>query len=140
MHPHNVTNHSPCFTKVILAVRSGFNWIEIIFFIWKLLPQPRIDEDFSSLQKFCSLFYPIGDLILIPGALIIVFKYKGGSFSKNWIVITLGFLVYIIADLVYVRLEWDEFEYAFMAFDHLYIASSMILAIGAIYLRNAIKK
>lgn len=87
-----------------------------------------------------SLDYPILDLILLPAAIVLAMKYRGGEFSKAWSVISLGFLLSAIFDLLFTYFENFGEGYLFLYTDHLYIAYYMILGIGGVYLWSSLRK
>jgi hypothetical protein len=112
--------------------------VSLIFVIIPVLESLIADSTLSYEYWFFSLDYPIFDLILIPLAVVLVQKYRGGQFSKSWILISLGFVVTAIYDSLFTYFEIFSEGYLLYT-DLLYIGYYMILAIGAIYLRSSLK-
>ena len=123
---------------VIILVQSI---ITVLVFILLIFPiaQEEITEDFTATQLFWSIFYPCGDLILLLGALLLISKYKGGDFSKVWLLLAIGLLIVVAADLVFSYYSWLELEAIWAYYDLLFIGYNMILVITAVYLKELIK-
>jgi len=60
----------------------------------------------SSTEKFLDLAYPVGDLMIIFGALVVPFVFGRGILSRSWSIIALGFFASAIADTLFSYLTW----------------------------------
>lgn len=109
-------------------------------FIGYILLWPiAIDSGITPTEKFLDMAYPIGDLIVILGALVVPFIFGKGILSKSWRIIACGFLSSCIADLLFSYLTWNELyhvaEAAFLSHttDMLWIIGYLIIAYGFYY-------
>lgn len=65
------------------------------------------DPEVTPAEKFIGVLYPVGDLIVGTGALLIMLVLIGGTLSRPWLFIALGFIVVSAADLLYTYLDWQ---------------------------------
>lgn len=119
----------PLFTGVIVMYtgykKSGFSlgikwvyigiisvFIIILFIVIKLLLWPIIiDTETTFLAKFFYLFYPLADILLIFPTFILIYitsLFGKGCISKPWKYLSLGFLSFTFADLIYSYLVWQD--------------------------------
>ena len=129
-------------SKIEIIIVIVFEVILMIFsLIYLIIPilQYPISEEFTIVQLFYSLLYPIADLILAPFTIQLILKYKGGRFSRVWLLISLGFITSIFADLIFSYLEWNGYQVYWNFIDHLFIGYSMIFTIGAQYLKQILQ-
>ncbi|OLS12657.1 MAG: conserved membrane protein of unknown function [Promethearchaeota archaeon CR_4] len=130
---------------VVLVVTLIIGVIGVIFIIYPIAVEP-ITEDFTADAQFYSLIFPILDLFLIPSALLLVFKYRGGDFSRAWLIISIGLIITAIYDLLFSYTDWqctltfeDLFCNAYLILDPVYISFYLMIAVGATYFRQALK-
>ena len=100
--------------------------------------QLELDESVTMLVKFYYLFYPIGDLVMAGLTFLLVFRYRGGEFSKSWMILVVGFFVAAGYDLAYNFFDWQGTEGAWIILDHFYNLFYILFAIGSMHLRNAL--
>lgn len=120
---------------IIILLSLIFLIVSTILVIYPVL----IDTESNFVEKFYSLVYPVGDVFLFILTTILVFRFRGGEFSKNWMLIATGFLVYIFNDLYFLYTEWMEMDNASFIWEHFYILASMIFVIGALKFRENLK-
>lgn len=110
-----------------------------------LLGPIATDIEISHTERFLDLAYPIGDLIIIFGALIVPFVFGKGILSRSWFIISLGFLASAVADTLFSYLTWNEIYFTagniFISTitDSLWILGYLIIAFGFYYQRYQLK-
>lgn len=120
---------------IVAGVSVVISWIYVI---WPVLAEDLLTNEYSWEYWLFSLDYPILDLILIPLAITLALKYRGGEFSKAWLIIAIGFIVTAIYDLLYTYFELLGAGYILYT-DIIYSGYYMVLAIGALYLRSSVQ-
>jgi hypothetical protein len=65
------------------------------------------DPEVTLVEKVVGVLYPVGDLIVGIGALLIMLVLIGGTLSRPWLFIALGFIVVSAADLLYTYADWQ---------------------------------
>ncbi len=123
---------------VVLIVVAVSSVIAIYYVIWPVLEQDLLLYEYTLDYWVFSLIYPILDLVLIPLAIILAMKYRGGEFSKAWLIIAIGLVVTAIYDLLYTYFEIIGEGYILYT-DIIYLGYYMLLGIGALYLRASVK-
>lgn len=124
---------------IVLGITIVIAIIELVFLVIPMIQYP-IGPDFTISQLIFSIVYPIGDTLIAPFALLLIFKYKGGEFAKVWFIIAIGFLVAIFADFVFSLGEWNGVYPNWWWVDLVFIGYYMLFAIGSRYLVNSMKK
>jgi len=89
----------------------------------------------EPLETITGLLYPLGDLLLFYLASFILLKLRSAEFAQTWILIMLGFLMYVVADLWYVWQDsvlqtYGTFGFEFV--DGLYIIAYASFIFGAV--------
>ncbi len=123
---------------VVVAIVAVSTIISLIWVILPVLDSLILDPSLNAEYWVFSLDYPILDLVLIPLAIILALKYRGGEFSKAWLLIAIGFIVTAIYDLLYTYFEIFSEGYLLYT-DIIYLAYYMLLGIGALYLRSSVQ-
>lgn len=113
----------------VLAVALGV--------VWVLLYPIAVSSEISLFEKFLDLAYPGGDLALFCGALLVTFVYLGGKLGWAWLAISLGFIVYSLADLSFSYLSWIEIYKSGHPMDLLWLIADTIVFVGAAMYRHA---
>jgi hypothetical protein len=126
------------FKGIILLFIVVFLILGSIFILYPLAILPTGSE-FSSEEKFFSLYYPIGDFIIGTLIMILAYRFWGGEFSKSWFILCLGFVWSAVYDLVFSYRELYGFENLGIITDHFYNAFYMIFVIGAAHLYATVK-
>ncbi len=94
-------------------------------------------EDFTALEKFVSLFYPTADLLLLYMAFLITGLYWAGRLSYAWLLIAVGIVFYVVGDLWFAYLEWQEIypEVWWHPVDFTWIVGDLLVFLGAVKYR-----
>jgi hypothetical protein len=85
--------------QIILILFSLFIVVFTVLAI--LLPILRANDPSAFVESFLNLFYPLGDVVLIVLALLILFSANRGTFLTSWFWISLGFLLSSFSDLFF---------------------------------------
>jgi hypothetical protein len=99
----------------------------------------------TELDQGILVFYLIFDEVNIFLAIILIFKYRGGQFSKGWLILSIGFMVEAVYDMIYsytsyILAQSDPFfDNAWYFFEPIYYIVYIILTVGAIYLFIAVR-
>ncbi len=120
---------------IIIGVSVVISWIYVIL---PVLWDDLLVSEYTLDYWFFSLDYPIFDLVLIPLAIILALKYRGGEFSKAWLIIAIGLIVTAIYDLLYTYFELLGAGYILYT-DIIYLGYYMLLGIGALYLSSSVQ-
>src|SRR5688572_23760799 len=73
-----------------------------------LLP---IFQDFDStrlLESLLNIFYPVLDLVLLPLCFLILGTLGEGKLAVAWRIITVGFMIRAVSDLIFSYITWQE--------------------------------
>lgn len=104
-----------------------------------------IDPSAPWLVSIVSLGYGIGDVILLMTLLIVImmaFEYKGGRLFLPWFLIFTGFLVILVADILFtfyvVQYEAKEWPY-YVGIDFIWRVSYVFFAYGLFSLGFVVK-
>jgi hypothetical protein len=73
-----------------------------------LLPIVQSFDPARLLESLLNVFYPILDLILLPLCFLILGTLGEGKLAVSWKMITLGFMIRAISDLVFSYITWQE--------------------------------
>jgi hypothetical protein len=128
-----------------IEVRGGSGvWVALIVvastavLVTQLILRPIIsDPEYGAFEKFLSVLYPIGDLILLLGALMVSLALRGGRLSSAWQLVAFGVAVLGVADLLFVYADWNGLyttegppnPITFLA-DVPYVGAYLIIAVG----------
>jgi len=114
---------------ILAALAVGFT-------IGPIVTYPEYDR---PVEQFLDALYPLGDLLVALGALLVVLVLSGGALSLPWAVIAAGFVVQSIADLLFSYATWNEIylsgteagiNLVTALTDVPYYASYLIIAVG----------
>jgi uncharacterized membrane protein YhhN len=97
-------------SKVRIFLSLAILVIASVVYFFILVPIIRDDET-SVLAKFFDLFYPIADVLIVIPVLLIAYitsLFGKGAVSKPWKYLTIGFIGFSIADLLYSYLSWED--------------------------------
>lgn len=111
-----------------------------IIMVWALLYPIAVYPDISSVERFLDLAYPVGDLALLYVVLLVTSVYLGGRLGRAWLIISLGFVVYSLADLGFSYLQWEETYFSGHPIDLLWLIGDAIVFVGAALYRHAYEK
>jgi len=108
--------------------------------VYTVLIDMIIYADYRFIEKFVSAAYPIGDLVIVFFALIVMLTFGKAKASKSWLFIGLGLIIISIADTLFAYLEWNEiFTFIYTAMDIIFVAGFLLVALGAYYHRLIIR-
>jgi hypothetical protein len=79
--------------------------LAIVFVIGPIVAYPDYDR---PIEKFLGALYPLGDLVLALGVLLIALSLMGGALSIPWALIAAGFMVVSVSDLLFTYATWNE--------------------------------
>ncbi len=115
---------------------GGFGILTLVVLVLVIRPMLVSDDFDSGMEKFLLIFYPLGDLAIVLLVLLSMLVLAGGALYRPVVVITVGFLVVAISDLVYSYANWqgaylNQGVNAVTTFvDVSYIASYLMVALG----------
>lgn len=111
-----------------------------ILMVWALLYPIAVSDEVSTVEKFLDIAYPIGDLALLYVALLVTAMYLGGQLGRAWLLISVGFILYAVADLAFSYLQWEEIYWSGHPVDLLWMIGDTIVFVGATMYRYAYEK
>ncbi len=91
-------------------ILSIFLIISVTVFFLILTPIIK-DEETTILSKIFSLYYPIGDILTVSMAMILLFlinQFGKGRNTLPWKTLSLGFFFFTISDLLYAYFDWNN--------------------------------
>jgi hypothetical protein len=141
---------------VMKAKVSPIKWTKqktIIMLIYSLILDPIVlyfgvfkvyDSSVGIVQNFTSIFYGVGDLILLATSLAVLLKiieYKQGKLFLPWLLILIGFFLTLIADILFTQFftEYNEDNLFFRNMDLLWILSYLAIGFGFFGLIDVIR-
>ncbi|OLS15495.1 MAG: hypothetical protein RBG13Loki_0890 [Promethearchaeota archaeon CR_4] len=132
----------PKWEYVIIVLVEGI--FLVILLIWWVIPLSQLPVDgeiiVSELDKMILVFYLIFDEVNIFLSVLLIFKYRGGQFSRGWIILSIGFMVEAVYDMLYIYTDYIYIlENAWYILDLVYYLVYVVLAVGALYIFIAIR-
>ena len=110
-----------------------------------LLPMVQEPEN-EPFAQFIGVMYPLGDLAVALGAMLIFLVLTGGALSRPWMMIAAGFIIVSVADLFYTYADWQELllsggetNFITSLANVLYYTSYVVIAFG-VYLQARLQK
>lgn len=107
-----------------------------------LLPILQSFDSERLLESFLNVFYPLLDLVLLPLCFLILGTLGGGRLAIAWRIITLGFMLRAVSDLVFARITWDgsympggQINLISSLYDFIYAMSYLTIALGFVAYR-----
>lgn len=95
---------------------------------WHYLVTPYLEQaELFSMETLLLLRYPLGDLLLLGGMLILFFGVMKRGNSIPLLMILIGFHLQLIADLLYVILDRTNFPISLMWLDPIWIATVLLI-------------
>jgi hypothetical protein len=73
--------------------------------LWPILTYTEYDR---QIERLLDVFYPVGELILFAGAVVVAASVRGGRLAPPWLAIAVGIAVLSLADLVFAYATWHE--------------------------------
>jgi hypothetical protein len=110
--------------------------------IYLLIPIVQ-DDSTKPLTHFFYLFYPVADVIILVTAMELIYiMYNSGSgaISMPWRLLSLGFLSFTIADLLYSYLSWYEIYRGGNMTDILWNLGYLLIGMAAFFQKEMLDK
>jgi diguanylate cyclase len=121
----------------------GILLLLVMAIVISLLLIPIIqDPESDTLTKISSLYYPIGDLLVVIPALllmIITSQFGSGTISMPWRYLAIGFLLFTISDLLYSYLSWNGVYKNGSIIDIGWNAGYLFIGIAGLYQKELIE-
>jgi hypothetical protein len=108
--------------------------VVVRYILWPIVTYPGSER---LIEKVLTVLYPVGDLILLLGAVMVSIALRGGRLSSAWQLIAAGIAILGLADLFFVYADWNEIYttegtpnlMTFLA-DVPYVGAYLIIAVG----------
>lgn len=78
--------------------------VSLVFIISPMIASP---DEGGLIVQVLNVLYPLGDLLVMFGALLIVMVLVGGQLSRAWLLIAAGCLLLTVADSLYSYGTWN---------------------------------
>ena len=88
-----------------LGVVALVGVVAVRYVLWPVVTYPEYDR---PIERFLDLLYPVGDLVILLGSVLVAVTVRGGRLSLPWQVISFGMVVLGLADLVFAFSTWNE--------------------------------
>lgn len=127
--------------RFYITISSAALLMAVLVIYYVLIPI-IIDTDTSSLAKFFYLFYPIGDVVVVIPAAILMYitsLFGKGILSKPWKYLALGFICFTVADLLYAWLDWSGLYGSGNFIDLLFNAGYLFIGLAGLYQKELVE-
>jgi hypothetical protein len=115
------------FALVLIAL-TGY------FVLWPIIQS--FDSD-RLLESLLNIFYPMLDLVLLPLCFLILGTLGEGKLAVSWKIITVGFMIRAVSDLIFAYITWQEIympdgkaNLVSAAYDFIYAMSYPVAGLG----------
>jgi hypothetical protein len=88
----------------LIAIFAALVAVVSYYLLYPILTDPES----TPLEIFISVLYPVGDLVVALGAILIFLVLTGGALSRPWMMIAAGFFILSIADMIFTYADWQE--------------------------------
>jgi len=115
----------------------------IPFVIYGMLPIFEWAAEATTMEVVVSFAYPVVDFIIVFGTLLIFLVsrvFGGGRIAGAYLIISLSFLLIVIADLWWIFLEMEEAYYSGHIVDLVYYPGYLLMALAPYYQRTVLEK
>ena len=109
---------------------------------WYLFLPILQDTETDALSKFFYLFYPIADILVVIPAVILMYitsLFGSGSISRPWKYLSIGFICFTLADLIFSYLSWQEMYGSGNFIDLAWHSGYLLIGLAALYQFSLIK-
>lgn len=113
--------------------------IGMVYFI--LVPIVQ-DPETDFLGKAASVFYPVGDILIVTLAMILFFlirQFGAGHVTMPWLMLALGFFFFTASDLSFALLQWQSSYEAGSFTDIGWNLGYLVLGMAGLYQSNLIR-
>lgn len=128
--------------KAPLAGATAVTVFLAVFVSWLVLMPIVTDSEVELAEKALSVFYPLGDLLLLLGpTLVIIFmvsRLGGGALARPWWAVAAGIAVMAASDTAFSYLEWHDLYESGMIVDVGWMAGGVFLATAASLARDLV--
>ena len=125
---------------IVISAIQIFIALLVVMFLMIPMISTEITHEFTIEMLLISLAYVLFDLPLFLGALLLIFKYKGGQFSKVWLLVAIALIVMSFGDWLFAYYTWNGISLAWGIYDLFFIALYQILIIVCIFLGKMVKQ
>lgn len=120
------------------VIASGVAYIIVLllWLIFLIIPMMQTPEPGAELEQALNIVYPIGDLLVVFGAMLTMLALVGGDLSLPWGAIALGCLLLAFSDSLYAYGTWneiylpDKMNLVTALTDVTYVAGYIVMAFG----------
>ncbi len=112
---------------IICLVLLSFS---LYFVLIPLLVSPESEFEGGILEKEMSIAYPIGEIVMMFGAIGIYAAHRRGTLGLTWGLIILYLILNYIFDASFSYLTWNNLYYTGHPIDLLYFAGYLLLILG----------
>ena len=110
----------------------------ILLLIYIILIRSKLAYGTLLLGELLGIVYPVGDVVVLSFALVILSVIKGSRLSKALGIISLSFIIQVVADLGFIATVSMGTYYVGNWVEMLYTIRFMILGVGMYYTKNII--
>lgn len=93
--------------RLVIVSGAAFGTVTALWLVFVLGPIVESPESGSTIEQILSIVYPLGDLLVVMGALLSMLALAGGELSLPWGSIALGCLVLAFSDSLYSYSNWE---------------------------------
>lgn len=100
------------------------------------------DPEINALEKFFYLFYPIADILIVIPAIILIYitsLFGSGTISRPWKYLSIGFVLFTLADLSYSYLSWKELYGSGNFIDLAWHSGYLLIGMAGLYQKQLIE-
>jgi hypothetical protein len=123
--------------KLVRISGAAFGMVGALWLMFVLGPIVESPGSGSVTMEILNIYYPLGDLMIVMGALLSMLALAGGELSLPWGAIALSCLVLAFSDSLYSYANWkdiyaleDSINLVTALCDITYIAGYLIMAFG----------
>ncbi len=127
--------------KTNIGLSLFFVIVSIIVIIFLCIPVISDDET-DAFSKVVYLWYPIGDVLVVSMALMLISmmsQFGIGKISLPWILLASGFLFFTISDLLYSYLGWQELYHNGNLIDLGWNVGYLLIGLAGLYQRQLVE-
>jgi hypothetical protein len=123
--------------KLVIISGAAFGTVAAFWLIFVLGPIIESPGAGSLIEQLLDIYYPLGDLLIVMGALLSMLALAGGELSLPWGAIALACLTLAFSDSLYSYATWKDIyqpaggpNFITALCDTAYVAGYVILAFG----------
>lgn len=114
----------------------------LILITWILFVPIVCDNETSTLETTFYLFYPVADVVVVIPAIVlmsITSLFGKGMISRSWKYLSIGLILFTLADLAYSYLSWKDLYGDGNLIDLAWHAGYLIIGLAGLNQRELIK-